>query len=205
MMEIDLRITKDGVPVVFHDEMLLRITGINRAICEMNSWEIKRLDAGKWFLPGFSGERIPMLNELLKMAKGRIALMIELKDVPDAEMLLKKTIAEIRKMNMERECVLASVSLDILSRGEELAPELNKIYIGEKLDAGLWEVPYVDGYSIRTSEVSEADVKKAHQLGRKLYVWTVNDPWSIRRTVSMGVDGVVTDAPQLAKKILNAL
>lgn len=204
MMEVDIRLTKDGVPVVFHDETLLRITGIDRPICELTSLEIRRLDAGKWFLPEFSGEQIPMLRELLEAAKGRIELMIEIKEVQNKEKLLEQTIAEIRKTGMERECFLASSSVEILSIGERGAPELKKIYIGRKIDPSVQKLPYIDGYSICSDGISKADVELAHDLRRKLYVWTVNNPWRIRKVMELGVDGVVTDVPELALKILNA-
>lgn len=200
MVEIDLRMTKDGVLVALHDETLLRTTGVDRAVCEMNSWELQQLDAGTWFSPDFAGEKIPTLGELLKAARGQILLMLELKNVPSEEEFVERTIREIRDMDMEQECVLASTSLEILQKANKLAPELENIYIGEGADKSLWELPYVDGYSICISGLSGSDVEQAHGVGRKLYVWTVNDPWSIAKALEMRVDGLVTDAPEIAIK-----
>lgn len=201
MIEIDLRMTKDGVLVALHDETLLRTTGVDCAVCEMNNWELHRLDAGTWFSPVFAGEKIPTLRELLKVAKGQSRLMLELKNVPNEDALLEQTIREIREMDMAAECVLASTSLEILQKANKLAPELENVYIGEAADKSLWGLPYVDGYSICVTGVSESDVEQAHGVGRKLYVWTVNEPWSMMRALEMGVDGLVTDAPRMAVNV----
>ena len=200
MVEIDLRMTKDGVPVALHDETLLRTAGLDRAVCEMSIREVKELDAGEWFSPDFADERIPTLKELLEVAKGRIRVMLELKAAPNSEDLLEQTIQEIRSAGMEAECVLAAENLEFLRRGAELAPELETVYIGQTADSSLWDLSYVDGYSISILGLSKADVEKAHEVGRELYAWTVNAPWEMSMAVEMGVDGLVTDAPETAKQ-----
>ncbi len=71
MIEVDLRWSKDRVAVLMHDEELDRTTSGTGLVNEKRLKELKKLDAGSWFAPEFTGERIPTLTEALKEAKGR--------------------------------------------------------------------------------------------------------------------------------------
>src|SRR5690625_3773764 len=79
MIELDVQLSADGIPVVFHDDHLDDRTNGTGLISDLELREIKKLDAGFWYSPEFSGERIPSLDEVLKWAKGRILLNIEIK------------------------------------------------------------------------------------------------------------------------------
>lgn len=86
--ELDCTLSKDGEVVVIHDDDLLRTTGVSRAVADTDYGEISRYDAGTWFSPEFSGERIPTLAQALDLAKGRIGVYIEVKDSGgDADLL----------------------------------------------------------------------------------------------------------------------
>ena len=65
MIELDVCITKDRVPVVIHDQTLERTTDGAGMVSEFNLSELKKLDAGSWFSPEFKGESIPTLEEIL--------------------------------------------------------------------------------------------------------------------------------------------
>src|SRR5690554_7738935 len=78
-IELDVQLSKDGVPVVIHDYKLRRTTGALGAVKDYTYEQLSKLDNGSWFSPEFSSERIPTLEQVLKEAKGRIHLNIELK------------------------------------------------------------------------------------------------------------------------------
>ncbi|TFG73800.1 MAG: hypothetical protein E4H27_00025 [Anaerolineales bacterium] len=82
VVEMDVRLTSDGQVVVIHDAMLERTTNGTGPVSQMTLAELKRLDAGAWFDAGYAGEPIPLLDEVLDWAKGKIGLMIELKYDP---------------------------------------------------------------------------------------------------------------------------
>ncbi|MBN1250124.1 MAG: hypothetical protein JXC32_20840 [Anaerolineae bacterium] len=82
LIELDVRLSADGHPVVFHDALVDRTTDATGLIHEMTLAEIKQLDAGAWFDPQFAGERVPTLAEVLRWAKGRVGLLLELKFHP---------------------------------------------------------------------------------------------------------------------------
>lgn len=202
MAEFDLRMTKDSVPVVLHDELLTRTTGYEQQVSQTDSRTLSRLDAGKWFSEQFQGERVPTLSQLLDAAQGRIRLMLELKSVVSDELLLEYTVEQIRARSMEAECVLAFTDPEVLRRGKELAPELENVYIGPQMKEELLGLPYLDGCSIALDGLTAQDVKRAHEGGRKVYVWTVNEREDVLKVLGMEVDGVVTDDPGVAIELL---
>ena len=202
LAEIDLRMTRDGVVVALHDEDLSRTAGLKQKVCDVDSQAVRTLDAGHWFSSEYAGEQIPTLTEVLNTTRGRLPLILELKHTYSDQLLLEQVVEEICVAGMEGECILASSSLELLRQGKVLAPEVKNIYIGEKADAQLWALSFVDGYSICLTELTAQDVQQAHQTGRELYVWTVNEPWELARGVLLGADGLVTDNPVLARDVL---
>jgi glycerophosphoryl diester phosphodiesterase len=82
LVELDVRLSADGHVVVMHDALVDRTTDGTGFIAEKTLAEIKQLDAGRWFDPRFAGERVPTLAEVLRWAKARIGLLLELKFHP---------------------------------------------------------------------------------------------------------------------------
>jgi glycerophosphoryl diester phosphodiesterase len=78
-VELDVTLSSDGVPVVFHDDNLERVTGVPGFVWSKSLLELKRLDAGEWFGDGFKGERIPTLVEALDLAAPRGWVNVEIK------------------------------------------------------------------------------------------------------------------------------
>ena len=87
IVEIDVRQTKDGVPVVLHDSSINRTTDGSGEIKKMNYADVSKLDAGSWFDPSFAGEPVPRLEDILAHVKGHQEVYIEIKEA-EAEILL---------------------------------------------------------------------------------------------------------------------
>ena len=88
IVEIDVRQTKDGVPVVLHDSLANRTTNGRGAIKKMNCADVCKLDAGSWFDPFFAGEPVPRLEDVLAHVKGFLEIYIEIKEA-EPEILLE--------------------------------------------------------------------------------------------------------------------
>ncbi len=109
-VEMDVRLTADGAVVVIHDETVDRTTDGHGAVAEMTLAELRRLDAGRWFDPAYAGEHIPTLEEVLDWARGKIAMLIELK-YPQRRFhpaLVPAVLARLRGSGMETEVALIS-------------------------------------------------------------------------------------------------
>lgn len=193
MAEMDLRMTRDGVVVALHDETLLRTTGLDQPVREIDSGAIQNLDVGITYSPTYAGEHIPTLIDLLKTAKNKIPLMLEIKADEAEPSLLKKTISQIRDMNMKDGCLIGSMDISILHRSKNMAPEIKTVCIVKETTSTLWSDPALDSISVRFSDLTPEDIQLARQTGKKLYVWTVNTQIEIETAINMGVDGIVTD------------
>lgn len=202
MAEIDVGRTRDGVLVVLHDDTLRRTTGVDGTVRDTRYEVVRRLDAGSWYSIAFAGEPIPTLEEMLWAARGRIPLMIELKYKPGDWTLVEKTVALIRDLNMEGQCVLGCSDLVTLHRSKQLLPELETVYIGGVLFPGMEQLAYVNGFSIRSENLAPEDVARLQGAGKSVYAWTVNTVEELQRVLDMNLDGVVTDDPDLALRSL---
>src|SRR5262245_59418730 len=78
-VEFDVQLTKDGVPVVLHDETLERTTNGKGRVRDRTYKEISKLDAGSWFHADFRGERLPTLDMVLELCRGKIPVNVEIK------------------------------------------------------------------------------------------------------------------------------
>ena len=86
-VEIDIRLTADGVPVIMHDSNTKRTTGHDAGIATLSFDQVRSLDAGSWFSPEFAGTRVPTLEEALQMATGKICIFADIKVTPTYEVI----------------------------------------------------------------------------------------------------------------------
>lgn len=200
-IELDLQQTSDGVPVVSHDESLLRTTGVRHRIASLCYRDVRQLDAGSWYATAFAGEQIPTFEEVLQMAqRQRIRLNVEIKDCSCRASLCTNALALIRRYRMERRCAVASQNYGVLCQVKRYAPEISTIYITDNpVPASL--LPYADEISAPYASLTSAAVTQIHQHGKRVHVWTVDTPDEIRGAAALQADDIITDNPGLAQSI----
>ncbi len=201
-VEVDVQLTKDGVIVLGHDANLKRVAGVNRSMASLTWEEIQELEVGSWFSPEFSGERIPLLEEVLDFCKGKISLNIEIKNLGKESQLPERVVRLIREKDMEEQCVVTSTSLEYLERVKLLAPELRTGYILSAAYGDFYFEERADFISIRASFVNRQMVERAHAQGMAVHAWTVNSKSEMERLRLMEVDNLITDYPVLAREII---
>ncbi|MCE9562327.1 MAG: glycerophosphodiester phosphodiesterase family protein [Planctomycetes bacterium] len=123
--EVDIRTTKDGFLVCLHDDTFDRTTERKGKVSELTLAEIKKLDAGSKFDNKFANERVPTLREVLTVAKGKIGVMLDLKE-PDEE-YAKKIVAEVREFGEPKRIVLGIRSVEHAKQFARLLPEARQI------------------------------------------------------------------------------
>lgn len=195
-IEVDVRRTKDGTLILHHDESLARTTGRDGLVRETDWTELRELDAGSQYSDAFAGEPVPTLEQMLAAARGRVRLMLEVKEGEPLR-TVEETVALIQKAGMEEECILASGELVFLARSKGMAPGLTTFYIGGTWDRGLLKLDWVDGYSLPLSALSSRTAADIHGAGKELWVWTVNTGPEAERAMELGADALVTDDPGL--------
>lgn len=202
-IEVDVRTTRDGVPVVFHDADLRRMTGRAHQVSDLTAKEVAQLELG-------GGNGVPTLSEALS-AFPDIRFNIDLKDAaavePVAE-LLRRTGA------LSRVCVTSFSERRIDAARSLLGPEactglgiagvlrffVTSLWPGyrEHPEAAVLQLPLRwHGVPVVTPRL----VARAHEAGLAVHVWTLNDEPSISTALDAGVDGVMTDNLKLLKKI----
>jgi glycerophosphoryl diester phosphodiesterase len=123
--EVDVRTTKDGVLVCSHDADVDRTTNGKGKVADLTLDEVKKLDAGIKFDAKYAGERVPTLREVLELAKGKIAVMIDLKE--DGEEYAKKIAALVLEVGEPRRLVLGIRSVEHAKHFRKLLPDARQI------------------------------------------------------------------------------
>ncbi len=200
--ECDVFQTKDGEIVLFHDEEMERTTGQEGMIRDYTLAELKELEVGSWFSEEFRGEPIPTLQEVIQLVKGKIKLNIEVKVSGNDPDITEKVVAIIRSESIAKECMVTSFEKPVIEKVKEIAPELTTGFIFDEeypsdIFEGSWE--YV---CCKRNIVDEEFVRKAKQNKKRIFVWTVNYPAEMKKFIALGVDGIITDVPDILKEIL---
>jgi glycerophosphoryl diester phosphodiesterase len=207
-LEIDVHQTMDSVIVVSHDETLDRCTNGSGRIDEMTFEEIRKADAGSWFGPQYAGERIPTLEEALDLVDGKCGLWIELKAGGDYPGIEKRIVDLIHQNHAEAWAEVISFDGDALRKIHALDTNIrlqklmtsNLTFLPLFMDTGIHfgspkKYDFVDGYCYFHRCAGPGIVRKVHRWGKKINIWTINDPKRLAKFKKRGVDGIETDDP----------
>jgi glycerophosphoryl diester phosphodiesterase len=206
-IETDVQRTKDGRLVLIHDESLKRTTGDDRLIKDVTYEELAALDAGSWFDESFGGERVPALEELLKLVKDKnIVVNLELKNgivlYPGIEGQL---IESVRAYGLSEQVIISSFNHYSLAICKQLAPEIRT---GILYMEGLyqpWDYAaslHADALHAFKYAVMPEWVEEAAARGIAYHPFTVNDEIEMERLIGFGVSGIITDYPDKLNALL---
>jgi glycerophosphoryl diester phosphodiesterase len=198
--EVDTQITADGVVVLLHDRDLMRVAGDSRRLGDLPYDEVRQLDVGRWFAPDFAGERVPTLVEVIRLARGRIRLNVELKLFGPDRRLAEAVAGIVRDEHFESECLVTSFEYDAL---EEVKRRVPGVRTGLIVAHALGDISRldVDVFNVRADHLSDDLIREAHRRGRQVHVWTVNDPRDMIRFMKRGVDSILTSDPDLLIRV----
>lgn len=203
MIEFDVQLTKDEQVVVMHDPAIDRMTNRTGPIAQLTWDELREAIVGgpKW--PN-STERIPLLHEVLHLSDaGKIAVNIELKPTADNYVPLTDRVIDIvRSTGFPTGSVLISCfNWDALRYVQQTYPEFQIASLYKVRPENPLTLPgTVIHPEFRT--VEPAFVQAAHAAGKRVNVWTLNQPEEWERAISMGVDGITTDEPRRLREML---
>ena len=210
-IELDVHLSADGVPVVIHDFTVDATTDGSGPVSSMPLAQLKELDAGSSFAPAFAGEPIPTLAEVLETFGHRLFLNIELKTTsPGDNGLERAVIAQVREHGLDRSdlVLLSSFNPFSLRRASRLAPHIRRgLLYAPDLPLPLrraWFAPLAP-HQARHPEHTMVDARYmawARRRGYQVNTWTVDDPVEMRRLVDLGVDGIITNVPDVLGRVL---
>ncbi len=200
--EVDVRLTADGYAVLLHDRDLFRVAAVKRNLSDLTYAEVRTLDVGSWFSPRFRGERIPLLSDVVALARGKIRLNIEMKAEGAPDRLAARVVQVLHEQDAASECVVSSASLEALEHVRRLDPSIRRGFI---VVQSLGEVTAldVDFLSVSSRLVTPGLIDAARAGGKEVHVWTVNNPRLMVRLIDLGVDNLITAAPAVARGLLD--
>ncbi len=213
MLEMDVMLTGDGQVIVFHDYRLGRTTNGSGLVKRLSFSNIRILDAGIWFSHKYKTERVPLLDEVLEMAKGRVKLNIEMKHRRHNGVfaLVDKCEKIVERHRMNEDVIFSSFNLEALRYLHYKAPNLRfaPLY-RHNLNPTPRSFPLqyeAQGVVLNHLFLNRTTVQQFHNLGIKVFVYTVNGLSKIEKMIKMGVDGVISDNPAavgtIAKRLLS--
>jgi len=220
-IESDVQLTADGVPILMHDTTLTRTTDVEQVFPDRAPWrvgdftlaEIKQLDAGSWFGEEFAGEPVPTLAEMIEQVRSsRAGIIMELKS-PELYPGVERAVADVfRSFPGYMQSSLANGRLAIQSFNWEsmatyraLEPEVPIGLLGtpsldQLPELGTWADQINPNYRTVTPEFVDA----VHAAGMEINPYTVNDPAIMAQLLDAGVDGIITDRPDVLEALLHA-
>lgn len=208
LVELDYQHTSDGVPVVFHDELLDRTTDARRLwggaripLASKSLAELRALDAGAWFGAAFAGTPIPTLGEVLDAVGPATCLMIERKsgDALTCWRVLQEHAAA-------RRVTVQAFDWEFLAQLRQQAPSLPLGALGHKeLTPAALESARRLGVEIVNWEAAHLDVDAiaaVHRAGLRAWAWTVDDLAEARRLLAAGIDALISNVPAAIQQVV---
>jgi glycerophosphoryl diester phosphodiesterase len=189
MVEVDVRASRDGHIVVMHDAVVDRTTNGKGYVKDMTLEELKRLNAGL-------GERVPTLQEVAELMGRKAQLVVETK-VPEIE---KKVLQIIKENELGRQVLITSFYHPILKRVKELNPNMRTgaIIASRPIKAAQLALDANSNALFpKHVYVDPEMVEEAHRHDITVYPWTIDALNEIEPLIKMGVDGIVTNKPDL--------
>lgn len=194
VLELDLHLSKDGALVVMHDADVARTTDGSGAIADHTLAELRELDAGE-------GERIPVFEEVVDAV--RAPIQAEIKDRAAARVLS----AAIVERGLHDRVTVISFHDEALREVRDRLPGVPLVLVAGRSTPTAPERARELGAHMISCDLQHLDadtVRRAHEAGLKVISWTVNTAEDLARVRELGLDGVVTDSPQLAREISGA-
>ena len=197
--ECDVSCTQDGQGVLLHDGTVDRTTDGTGPVTELTLAQVKALDAGSWKGEAFRGERIPTLAETLALTRGKLRLVIEVKQ-PGIAARVVETIREAEAMD---DVTLISFSADTCRQLRDLEPTLpvGWLTVGCNEDD-----PDEADTLIRTALAAHCQflnvawtglrpslMERARLAGMAVWAWTIDDPAAMRQMAERGVTAITTN------------
>jgi glycerophosphoryl diester phosphodiesterase len=227
VLEMDAHITKDDQIVLMHDEEVDRTTESTGLVEDLTLPELKQLDAaykwsnddGKTFPYRGQGIQVPTLNEIFqKFPEMRYVIEIKLTENP-----IDKPLCDlIRKYSMQNKVVIASFHDEAMQNFREACPEVATsasrgevtkfVLLGKVFLSGLVapqyesiQPPYNPSESMNIPIMTKRFIREAHAKNIKVEPWTVDNPQLMKQYIEWGVDGIMTDRPDLMIEVLKEL
>ncbi len=212
-LELDVRCCATGELVVMHDETLERVAGISEKVADLSLLELESLDVGSHFHGDYAGTSIPTLSRVIEELVSEVRFNFEIKEEQLAGDGTALALGDlISSMGIGDRCIVSSFNPGSLRRLSSkcsapiglLYPTEGEGWIKDAVTRRAWPAVFLPVFALHPREdlVDAELVRRAQLRGLAVNTWTVNEPSRMRQLMAMGVNGLVTDRPDLALKEL---
>lgn len=204
-VEFDVKLTKDCIPILFHDETTSRTTnGGDQKISDLTYAEIKDLEAGSWFSEGFIGEPIPTLEEAIDLLiELDMGLNLEIKPCPSREVETTEVALDLLSHYWDDHgrLLISSFQISALETAMDRAPDWQRgLLLKEDYPENWGEIAKhlkASTININGNTVTEAEIYSFIQYGQPILAYTVNDEERADWLFRQGVSAIFSDTPDL--------
>jgi glycerophosphoryl diester phosphodiesterase len=212
-IELDVQMSADGVPVLYHDQSLYRLGGGRKRIADLTFSQLQQLDWGGWFHPDFSREPLMTLDQVLPLLNRGPRLLIEIKSHPSeqasghANRLTEKVISMVTQPQysaLQDRLFILSFDPKVLSMAHGLAPQLSMVLnlTGLEPPEAVWGINFLWAIDVQIGKLTEPLVKKARSRKLKIMSYTCNGPRQVAKAIRLGIDAIISDRPDWLTKYL---
>jgi glycerophosphoryl diester phosphodiesterase len=208
-VEIDVMLSADGEVVVIHDPTVDRTTNGHGRVAALKLTDLRALDAGSFFSEKFKGAKIPLLSEVFELVGKKGVLNIELKNyTAPGDPLVEKVCGLVKKHGLQEKILFSSFIASNLKKAARLLPETPRGLLALAGWKGIWARSFgfmfgeYQALHPYITDVSARQVSRVHQLKRRIHVWTANREEDLLRLKNWDVDGILTDDPLAAVRVL---
>ncbi len=214
--ETDIHVTKDGIPVVCHNYTIDETSDGKGLIADMTLDELRKYDFGSYFSSDFKGTKIPTLEEFLTLCeRADIEILnIELKSPKQGETgIVQKTIDAVKAHGLFDKLIISSFDAKLLVEAKQIDSSCRTglLYSLQTFSsAKVFFMPATYASSIKADalhphfiHVTPGYVSRAHKKGIKVNVWTVDKEFLVKYLLLCGVDGIITNIPEMVKSIIS--
>lgn len=205
-VELDVKLTKDDVPIIFHDDTLDRTTNGTGDLKDFTLEELKELDAGSWFADGFATSTIPTLEEVVDVLIEReMGLNLEIKPCPGREKETAEVALDVLSQYWDEhdKLLISSFSHVSLEVALDMATDWHRGFLLPEDWPENWAemAEYIKASTINLNgnTCTREQVETAMELELPILAYTINQPDRARFLQSWGVDGFFSDAPDVIK------
>lgn len=207
-IEFDVQSSRDGMPVIFHDDTLQKINGSRDSAADYTFDELADMDWGGWFSPAHAGEKLLTLEEVLALYAHRTRLMVEIKPAPDMmhEALYRKLARSVAiqmrtSVPGEFQDNLYVLSFDpellriVLEHDPDRKCVLNLEHAVETVSGIGMDAAALCGWGLEFSRLNADFVALSRRCGLKIMTYSCNSRETVEQALQWGVDVIMTDDP----------
>jgi glycerophosphoryl diester phosphodiesterase len=220
-VEFDVRLARDGVPVIIHDETLQRTALLPQRVSELSAAELQQTNVGSWFARNrrmasdqFDAETVPTLRQLFDLFADNGALLyLEMKcNQTERQQLASECCRLVAECSIRDRVIVECFNLQALETVKALDPEMrtaalfeptlsspHPLLVGQRLIDRAMSIG-AEEIALHYRLAGDRLIKKAKLAGLKVVVWTVDDPAWVGRAQRTGIDALITNDPALMRR-----